>query len=134
MALEAPIEGEIKLLEYIVHKTTPPTDVILHLYQTPQVTITGATVLADITEAVDGSYAAVTLTGATWTVEDVGSLGTATYPEQTFTFGAGQTVFGYYVTEDPAVTCLWIEEFSGAPFTLPGGGGTIGISPKITLN
>ena len=47
--------------------------------------------------------------------------------------GIGSDVYGYYVT-NIAGNILWIEEFSGAPFSLPiGSGGDIAIIPQITL-
>ncbi|RDJ35488.1 MAG: hypothetical protein DWQ19_11775 [Crenarchaeota archaeon] len=131
MALTAPTIGEVVLLEYIVNKETP-TELVLHLFKNNP-TISDATVYGDLTEATEAGYAAITLTGTDWTVADVGGLGTATYAEQTFTFTTAASIYGYYVTSTTASELLWLEKFSGAPFTLPSGGGSIGISPRITL-
>jgi hypothetical protein len=132
MTLTAPTVGETKLLEYLVNKTAT-TNLVLHLYKNNP-TISDATVYADLTEANEAGYAAITLTGASWTITSPGGLGTATYAEQTFTFTTAASIYGYYMTSTTASQLLWLEKFSGAPFTLPSGGGTIGITPKVTLN
>ena len=131
MTLTAPTVGEMKLLEYIVNKDTP-TELVLHLFKNNPA-ISDATVIGDLTEATEAGYSVITLAGASWTITSPGGLGTATYAEQTFTFTTAASIYGYYVTSTTASELLWLEKFSGAPFTLPGGGGTIGITPKITL-
>jgi|SaaInlV_100m_DNA_2_1039680.scaffolds.fasta_scaffold09860_6 hypothetical protein len=132
MPLVAPDEGEILLLQYIVNMT-PATDPVLHLYNNTDLTITDSVTIADITEASAAGYAAITLTGGSWTTVQSGGVTTAEYSEQTFAFTTGASLYGYYVT-DTSDNLLWLEEFSGAPFTLPSGGGTIAITSKITLD
>ena len=132
MPLVAPDEGEILLLQYIVNMT-PATDPVLHLYNNTDLTITDSVTIADITEASAAGYAAITLTGGSWTTVQSGGVTTAEYSEQTFAFTTGASLYGYYVT-DTSDNLLWLEEFSGAPFTLPSGGGTIAITSQITLD
>jgi hypothetical protein len=55
------------------------------------------------------------------------------FSERTFTFNTNAIAYGYYVTTT-AGTLLWVERFSGAPFQIPDGGGTISISARLTLN
>lgn len=132
MSLQAPSVGEVILLQYIVNMVSP-TNLVLHLY-TNDPTIDQNTVTGNITEVGAGlGYSPITLIGTGWTTSVVSTQGTAVYSEVTFTFTTGQSVYGYFVTSTSA-NLLWLERFSGAPFTLPAGGGTIAISPKITLD
>lgn len=133
MALVVPDEGERRLLNYIVNKVSP-TNLILHLY-TNSVSLSGESfTTASFTEASASGYAAVTLTGANWTVSTTTGVSSAVYNTSiTFTFGVGQSVYGYYVT-DTSDNILWAEEFPGAPFTLPSGGGEISVRPQLQLN
>ncbi len=132
MALTAPTTGEVKLLHYITNMVSP-TNLVLHLYSNDP-TINAALTTSLITEVGAGiGYAPITLVGTAWTTTTPGGLGTAVYSEVTFTFTTAQSVYGYYVTSTSASQLLWIEKFSGAPFTLPSGGGTIAISPLCSL-
>jgi len=133
MPIISPDAGEALLLSYMLNKT-PPANVRLHLFTSPTTAPTESILLSDITEAADASYVAPALAGASWTITTTSGVTTASYPEVTFTFAGAQSVFGYYVTDGANTTVLWIERFSGAPFTLPSGGGTIAITPKITLD
>ena len=132
MALTAPTTGEVKLLHYITNMVSP-TNLVLHLYSNDP-TIAAALTTSTITEVGAGiGYAPITLVGTAWTTTTPGGLGTAVYSEVTFTFTTAQSVYGYYVTSTSSSQLLWIERFSGAPFTLPSGGGTIAISPLVSL-
>lgn len=133
MTLVVPDEGERRLLEYIVNKSSPTTPV-LHLYVN-SVDLTGETfTAASFTEASAGGYYPANLTGANWTVATVAGTTTAVYNTSiTFSFSAGQSVYGYYVT-DSSGNILWAEQFPGAPFNLPVGGGEISVRPQVQLN
>lgn len=132
MALTAPTTGEVKLLHYITNMVSP-TNLVLHLYSNDP-TINAALTTSLITEVGAGiGYAPITLVGTAWTTTTPGGLGTAVYSEVTFTFTTAQSVYGYYVTSTSSSQLLWVERFSGAPFTLPSGGGTIAISPLVSL-
>lgn len=137
MALVVPDVSEIILLQYIVNITTAG-DPVLHLYTndlTPAEATPGPGTAGGPTEATEAGYAAITLTGSNWTTTQASGVTTAVHPGVTFSFTTGSEPYGYYVTDTggtPAM--LWIERFSGAPFTLPDGGGDIAITPKITLD
>lgn len=132
MALTAPTVGEVTLLQYLVNMASP-TNLVLHLYNNDP-TISAATVIGNITEVPSGiGYLPITLVGTAWTTTTPASLGTAVYSEVTFSFTTAQSVYGYYVTSTSSTALLWLEKFSGAPFTLPAGGGTISISPRVSL-
>lgn len=132
MSLTAPAVGEVILLQYITNMVSP-TNLVLHLY-TNDPTISATTVIGNITEVGAGlGYNPITLAGSGWTTSTPSNLGTATYSEVVFSFTTAQSVYGYYLTSTSSTTLLWMERFSGAPFTLPSGGGTIGITPKCTL-
>ena len=124
--------GEILLLQYIVGMVNADNPV-LHLFAT-DVTPSDTTVVSDLTE-VGGStgYHAITLVSANWTTTQVAGVTTAVYSEQTFVFSTDAVSYGYYVTNETG-NLLWLERFSGAPFDIPDGGGTISITAKLTLS
>ena len=133
MSLVVPNAGELIILQYMVNKTDPG-DLVLKLYKT-DTTLAEASLIGDFTENNEASYAEQTLAGADWSTALVSTnTATATHAEKTFTFGAAATVYGYYVTDNAEAVVLWAERFSGAPFVLPSGGGTIAITPKVTLD
>jgi len=125
-------KGEILLLQYIVGMVNADNPVI-HLFQN-DVTPSDSTVVANLTE-VDTStgYNAITLLSASWTTTQSLGVTTAVYSERTFAFAAAATSYGYYVTNETG-QLLWLERFSGAPFSIPDGGGTISITAKLTLS
>lgn len=132
MALVVPETGETRLLDYIVNKLSP-TNIVLHLY-TNSVNLTPRTFTSGtFTEATAAGYASVTLTGGGWTATTTAGVGTSLYDNGiTFAFTAGQDVQGYYMT-DTSNNILWAEEFPGAPFQLPIGGGDIAVRPQVQL-
>jgi len=132
MALVAVDEGERLLFDYMLNKTAP-TNWILRLFTSNTTPAEGDT-NATYTQATQAGYAPVTLTGTNWSVATVANVTTAQYAEQTFSFTTNATVYGYYYTNGTGTTALIAERFSGAPFTLPSGGGTIAITPRITLD
>ena len=146
MALICPdVMGEILLLQYIVgcaqHKMGVDESPVLRLYSN---NLNGGfgpndlTVLADLYEVTSAGYAPITLVPANWTTTQTGGgVTSAVYTERTFTFGTDATAYGYYVTttdDNGPAQLLWLEQFSGAPFRIPDGGGTISITAKLTLS
>lgn len=133
MALVCPDQkGEILLLQYIVGMVNADNPV-LHLYAN-DVTPSDSTVVGDLTEVAGATgYAAITLLSANWTTTQSAGVTTAVHSEQTFTFTTDATSYGYYVTDETG-QLLWLERFSGAPFDIPDGGGTISITAKLTLS
>lgn len=127
MALVTVNEGEVVLVTRML-----ATNVVMHLY-TSNTTPAAADTVATYTEATDGNYAAATLTGGNWSVSAVAGVGTAEYAQQTFSFGGTATVYGYYVTDTAGTTLLWAERFSAAS-TFGTNGGTVNVTPKITMN
>jgi hypothetical protein len=134
MALTVPdVKGEILMLQYIVGMVSPGNPV-LHLFSNePSPPISDSTILANLTECTSAGYAAITLTSALWTTTQLAGVTTAVYSEVTFNFGTNAVAMGYYVTTVSG-DLLWLERFSGAPFDIPNGGGTIGITSKLTLS
>ena len=123
--------GEILMLQYIVGMVTADNPV-LHLFAT-DVTPSDTTVIGDLTEVSSPGYHAITLVSNTWTTTQTAGVTTAVYPEQTFVFSTDTVSYGYYVTNETG-SLLWLERFSGAPFDIPDGGGTISITAKLTLS
>lgn len=133
MALVCPdVWGEILLLQYIVGMVNADNPV-LHLYAN-DIIPSDSTIMADLTEVPTSTgYLPITLLSSNWTTVQAGGVTTAVYSEQTFTFTTDATAYGYYVT-DQSNQLLWLERFSGAPFDIPDGGGTISVTTKLTLS
>lgn len=130
--LVTPTVGENEDLGRILNKVTPD-DVMIHLY-TNNLTPAEADVIGDydtITAAEHAAAGPKTLAGASWTISE----GTASFVQQTFTFaGAEPEVYGYVVTNNAGTIVMWAEEFSDGSYAIPAGGGTIKITPTITLD
>jgi hypothetical protein len=131
MALLVPDVGEVEMLSRILNATAP-NNVVMHLFTNDKTPAEGDTV-ADYTEEDDASYSSVTLTGGSWSVTTTAGTTTAEYAAQTFTFAASTTIYGYYVTDNGGTTLMWAERL-GSAATYPAGGGTLDITPKITLD
>lgn len=130
MSLIAPAISEVYLLQYLVNMVAP-THPVLRLY-TNNYTPNDDATLTTLTEASQAGYAPITLVGSSWTTTLTGGVGTAVYSEQTFSFTTGVNVYGYFVTDTTGAKLLWLERFSGAPFTLPSGGGSISCASRIS--
>jgi hypothetical protein len=132
MALLVPNAGEVAMLNMVLNKSTPENQT-LKLYTnniTPAETDTAAT----YTEASGNGYAAVGLTGASWTVTS-GAPSSAATAQQTFTFtGALGNVYGYFIVMATAGTILWAERFSDGPYNIANNGDQIKITPTFTLD
>lgn len=132
MALLAPNVGQVLLLKYMLNHTTP-TNVELRLY-TNNLTPAYGDAVASYTESSAAGYAAFTLTGTNWTVATTSSTTIANFAQQTFSYSTSESVYGYFVTSASKGQVLWAERFSGAvPFNIPSGGGTVSITPRVTL-
>lgn len=129
MALVVPDQGEVEKLSRMLNKSATG-DVVLRLYTNNYTPIEGS-VVGDFTDATAAGYAAKTLTGSSWTISTVGNVSTAAYAEQTFTFTAGETCYGYFVTNAADDKVLWAELFTDGPYVIPAGGGDINVTPKI---
>ena len=131
MALLFVNNGESIALQLITNKLATPENLVLRLFTsntTPAETDTAGT----YTEASGSGYAALTLTGASWTVSGTTQIA---YAEQTFTFtGALGNVYGYYMTRASSGDLILAERFSGAPFAIANNGDQIKITPVITAD
>ncbi len=133
MTLVVPNAGEVVALAAFLNKTAA-TNPILKLYKsntTPAETDTAGT----YTESTFTGYAAITLTGSSWTVTG-GAPTTGAYAQQTFTSSADQTLenaYGYFVVGTTSGTLLWSERFAAAPYAITNNGDAIQITPQITL-
>jgi len=131
MALLVPDVSEVILLETMLNKTAA-TNVKLKLYINDRTPAEGDNV-GSYTESTGAGYAAVTLTGASWTVATNGTT-TAEYAQQTFTYtGVEANIYGYYVTNNSGAQVLWAERFTDGPYSIPAGGGSVKITPEIEL-
>jgi hypothetical protein len=130
MAALFPDEGLLVLAKYLTHFSAN-ADVKCHLYAN-NYTPVGGSVLANFTETAMANYAVQTLTGANWTFATVSNVVTASYPQLTYVFTAGgETVFGYYVTDNAVTKVLWAEKFATS-YTPPGGGGALNLTINLS--
>jgi len=130
MSLLSPNEGRAEMLGYVVNGATQ-ADLKIGLYSN------------DLTPAAEDAYASYTLitepadanvktfTGASWDITS--TEGTASYPQLTFTFSTTATAYGYMVSNNDGDAAMWSERFTGAPYEIPSGGGTIKVTSTITL-
>jgi hypothetical protein len=128
MAVVVPDASEIRLLELMLNVTSQDNPV-LRAY-TNDHTPSASTAFGDITESTVSGYSAITLTPGSWTITtDGSSFAVASYPEQTFTFSATETIYGYYVTNSANDTILWLERADFAPASITTLPGTFSVSP-----
>lgn len=125
-----PIEGEIKLLEYMLNVTASDNP-MLKLYSN-NVTLSRTTILSDFTECSDISYVAIELLPAGCVIAADVDCSLATYAEQTFTFAGAQNVYGYYVTNHAGTKVIWAKASLCIPIQIPSTGGTVVIRPRFT--
>lgn len=138
MALRAVNEGETQMLRYITGNEVfaDGDTLILRLYDTDVTPAEGDT-FSDYTESTGSGYSNITLESASWSfAEEAGDTVHADYAQQTFTYSGSDVLYGYYITSkddvgDPIV--LWAEKFTDGPYTIPGGGGTVKVTPYIIL-
>ena len=132
MSLLAPNVGEVLLLKYMLNYEHAD-DVELRLY-TNNLTPAYSDDLASYVESSAAGYSCFTLVGTQWTIATTGATTVANYAQQTFSYTATESVYGYFVTSTGDGQVLWAERFSGAvPFNIPSGGGTVSITPSVTL-
>jgi hypothetical protein len=125
--------GEILFLQYIVGLVEAGNPV-MHLYSSPSEAPTSSIVPSSITECTSAGYHAITLVSTNWTVsQSIDGNTTAVYSDQTFSFGTSAVVQGYYIT-DTSGNLLWLEQFTFAPALIPPDGGSITVTPILSMN
>lgn len=123
--------GEVLLLKYMLGQSVAD-NVRLHLY-TNNLTPAQGDTISMYTESAAAGYSIKELPGSQWTYATVSGTSAATYARQTYTYSTGETVYGYYITNQATSTVIWAERFTGAPFQVPSGGGNIDVDPKLQL-
>ena len=124
MALLVPDVGENEIAKRFLNSENS----VLKLYTNDYTPVEGSTVGSFIECAVAG-YAEKTLTASSWSIiSDTGS-----YAEQEFLPTTAVSCYGYFVTNAAETIVLWAERFTSAPFTMPAGGGSIKVTPSITV-
>lgn len=135
MTFVTPNASEREIFEYIFNVSAVPGDTKLHLFTAPTGSgdIDEDTVLGDLTEVVDGSYAIATLANGSFTISTTDGVTSATYPQVTFTLAGTHDIYGWYITDNSNAALLFIERFAFAPAKIIGGG-TILVDIDITLD
>ena len=100
----------------------------LHLFKNDAV-IDEDAVIGDLTELTEAGYGAITLTAASWTVAD----GVASFAQQTFTMTEAVDVYGAYITDNAGTGLVAVVKFADAPHSLPAGGGSVLVTPSISV-
>lgn len=96
MTIKFPNVGEIIWLTRFL----AAGDFHLHLFKNDYTPVDG-TDLTDLTEADFTDYAAKTLTAGNWpTPTIVSNVASSTYPDEVWTWGSSQTIYGWYLTDD----------------------------------
>ena len=88
---------------------------------------------ASYTEYTATGYSAITLTAGSWSTSE-GAPSSTSYAQQTFTMTGAGDAYGYYMTRNTGGRIALAERFTGAPFSIPSGGGTIKVTPQITAD
>jgi hypothetical protein len=91
-------------------------------------------VIGAFTECAVAGYAAKTLATGSWVVSTATNITTATYAEQEFLPTTAVSCYGYVVTNSAKSVILWAEQFTGAPYVIPAGGGSIKVTLSITAD
>ena len=132
MALLITTAGQNLLLQWALCSTSQPEDLTLHLY-TNNYTPTAADTTASYTEATFTGYSAMPVARATWGAPATNSTGQgeADYPQQTWTVGSSQTIYGYWIQGVTSGTVVWAEAFA-TPRPLQSGD-TFRLTPSFTL-
>lgn len=131
MALLVPNNGEGDALDGFTGKTALST-LVLRLFSN-NITPAETDVAATYTEYAAPGYGSITLTAANWVTTE-GAPSNTTYAQQTFTMSGAGDAYGYYMTRNTGGRIALAERFSGAPFSIPSGGGTIKVTPVITAD
>ena len=111
MALVVPTTSQLTLLQWLLKDTSNTESLTLRLFSS-NTTPTIASTYASFTEATFTGYASKTLTRGNWTAPaTVDDVATTTQPEQSWSVGSDQTIYGYTITDSDDVL-LWAERFS----------------------
>lgn len=130
MALVVPNASEVEMLNRIVTYEGSK----LKLYTNNYTPVEGSTV-GNFIECAAAGYAAKSLATGSWsTATGGGGTSASTYAEQEFAIATAVSCYGYFITNSAASVLLWAEIFTGAPFTLPAGGGSIKVTPYLGLD
>jgi hypothetical protein len=133
MTILFPGKGEQTALDYITGRTASTIPLTMKLFCnniTPAYTDTAAT----YTEASGGGYAAIALTGSSWSAASGSGPASTSYAQQTYTFTGvlttNTTVYGYFDVLTTGGTIMLAEAFTA--FTPAASGDSIKITPTIS--
>jgi hypothetical protein len=132
MALIIPNESEVDVLSAFIGRPQLST-IVLRLYGNDfaPTDIDNAGSFLDVSIA---GYAPIQLSEANWVITAGDPPSTLTYPQVTFNFTGGGIIYGWYMHRQQGFRMVAAERFDSAPLTIPSGGGTLKITPVITLN
>jgi len=134
MALTIVDSAELYMLELLLGKSTTPQSLTLRLF-TNNATISGSTVLANLTECTLSGYSALALTSASWSSAVTASgKGSTSYPTLTFNFtnvSAGN-IYGLYLTSNTTGLLVAAEKFSTVRSVI--NGDSLSVTLNLTLS
>jgi len=133
MAFVVPNEGEREMLYRLLNGNA----LSLRLFNVDKTPAEGDT-YSEFSEANGTGYSAVLLNSSSWVIQtDVGDTTYGTYPQTSFNFSGGDTIYGYYISTISTAgdtVVYFAERFAGAPYVIPSTGGVIKVTPKVKLN
>lgn len=127
-SLRVPNQGEEAFLDLIL-----AVNYTLRLFSN-DVAVSESLTEASFTEATFTGYAALALTGGSWT-STPGDPGVGTYAQQSFvrsSTGAAQSIYGYYVVTTAGGLLRWYEKFDNA-VVMELINDEIRVTPRMTL-
>lgn len=133
MALLAPAEGEMQMLENMLRVNATPEVLNLKLYTNNYDAVNGSTA-ANFTECAISGYAAKALTRGGWNAATSGNPSYMQYSAgQVFNFTGTGAVVGYYLVGNTSGKVYWAERLYATTGQTFNNGDSLTITPKVTL-
>lgn len=126
-------QGEVDFLAAALNKAAA-SDLVLRLFMN-DVTPAETDTEASYTEATFSGYAAVTLTGANWTITE-GEPSLGEYAQQVFTSDADQSaqqIYGYYVARSDNGRAQIADRFPAGPYPIANNGDHVNVTPRFSM-
>ena len=136
MAVVAPTQGNREMLRRMIRQVVLGDSLIIRLFRNKASGIAKSDSVRSFLYPVGTGYAQQTLNPASWTYPSSGG-DTIFYPTVSFVFTSGDSINGYVIntTKQPGDSVvLWAEVFSSGAYVVPGGGGTVRVTPQIGIN
>jgi len=132
MPILVPDVGEVLLLRITLGVDSSPASLFYRYFVNDYTPVEG-TVLGDLTECTTMGYAPMEMDAGDWSVATSIGVTTAEQDPQAVVLEAAITIYGYYVTDNPATVLYYLERFAD-PVVFGALGGTLTFVPKVTFS